>query len=502
MPSTTPNILSLGLRTVPEVSTPIRLAVTGTLPKYLEKGTLYRQGPGRYEVTHADGKQRDIRHWFDGFALVHAFSVDAAANQVMYHSKFTSSSAIRAAENTKKDAYVTYTFGHSDPCKGVLGKFFQLWSKAPVDPETGRVAMPNINVTLQTMPGSKGIVARTDYNANIELDPDKLEVQNFFRFEDIEPSLLGSMTAAHGQFDPDKGEFWNYLYDVRGKESTYKVFKVFGEGQAKVVAQFQENPAYLHSFAMTERYVVLIIWPMIVDGVKLVWNKSFVDAMTYCEDRMTKFYVVSKEDGAVVAKYQSSAFFCFHTVNAYEKGDAVHIDLCKYGDAKILDQFRLDYMRTETQFAPTTLTRFSLDNLSKATEDGAHVVHEAEETLLCEETIELPRLNPKYLYKEHRYVYGISKTRGGMVFSEIGKFDVNEGKRTVWSMPDSAASEPIFVANPDGVEEDDGALLVVVLDAKTLTSCLVVLDAKSMTEVARATVPQVVPLGFHGRFDF
>lgn len=500
MSSKSRNILSLGLRTVPEVSEPIRLPLTGTLPKYLQNGTLYRQGPGRYEATHADGKPHNIRHWFDGFALVHEFSIDANTNRVTYRSKFISASNIRGVENAKKDAYTEYSFGRSDPCRGVLGKFFQLWSKAPVDPETGKTAMPNVNVTLQTIPGKKNMVARTDFNANIELDPDKLEAQNFFRFGHIDPSISGTMSAAHGQIDTEKGEFWNYVFDLRGKETTYKLFKVFGEGSGKVVAQFRELPAYIHSFSITEHYVVLMVWPMIAEGIKVLWNKSILDGLTYQKDKTTKFYVVSRENGGVVAKYQSPAFFCFHTVNAHEKGDALHIDLCKYENGEILDQFMLDYMRTRTEFAPTTLTRFTLDNLSKAMEDGPRVVHKAKETILCEGSIEVPRLNPRYCHKEYRYAYGISNT-GGMPFSEVGKFDVVERKRTVWSVPDSVVGEPIFVPNPDGVDEDDGALLVVVLDAKSRASFLVVLDARSMKEVARATVPQVVPLGFHGRFD-
>lgn len=395
---------------------------------------------------------------------------------------------------------MNYSFGSSDPCRGVLGKFFQLWSKSPIDPETGKAAMPNINVTLQTMPGKKNIVARTDYNSNIELDPDKLEAKHFFRFEDIDPSISGSMTAAHGQIDLQRGEFWNYVYDPRGSEVNYKVFKVFGEGAGKVVAQFRELPAYIHSFAITERYVILMVWPMIVDGLKLLWNKNLMDGLTYHGDKTTKFYVVSRENDGVVAKYESPAFFCFHTVNAYEKDDSLHIDLCKYEDGRVLNQLMLKYMRTGTEFAPTKYTRFSLENLSQAMGAGPNAVHKAKETLLYDGIIELPSLNPRNSSKEYRYAYGVSNT-GGMPFSEVGKFDVEERKRTVWSVPDSVVGEPIFVPNPHGVEEDDGALLVVVLDARALASFLVVLDARSMTEVARATVPQVVPLGFHGRFD-
>jgi carotenoid cleavage dioxygenase-like enzyme len=60
--------------------------------------------------------------------------------------------------------------------------------------------------------------------------------------------------------------------------------------------------------------------------------------------------------------------------------------------------------------------------------------------------------------------------------------------------------EPIFVPAPSPTAEDDGVLLSVVLDAPTERSYLLVLDARSLSELARAYAPHVVPFGFHGQF--
>jgi carotenoid cleavage dioxygenase-like enzyme len=43
-------------------------------------------------------------------------------------------------------------------------------------------------------------------------------------------------------------------------------------------------------------------------------------------------------------------------------------------------------------------------------------------------------------------------------------------------------------------------LLSVVLDARTGTSFLLVLDARDLSELGRAHVPQHVPFGFHGAY--
>jgi beta,beta-carotene 9',10'-dioxygenase len=60
--------------------------------------------------------------------------------------------------------------------------------------------------------------------------------------------------------------------------------------------------------------------------------------------------------------------------------------------------------------------------------------------------------------------------------------------------------EPVFVAIPDATSEDEGVILSVVLDGKQGHSFLLVLDAASFTELARAEVPHPIPFGFHGAY--
>ncbi len=53
---------------------------------------------------------------------------------------------------------------------------------------------------------------------------------------------------------------------------------------------------------------------------------------------------------------------------------------------------------------------------------------------------------------------------------------------------------------PGSEDEDDGVLLSVVLDGRRGNSFLLVLDARSLGELARAEVPHHIPYGFHGQF--
>jgi carotenoid cleavage dioxygenase-like enzyme len=58
----------------------------------------------------------------------------------------------------------------------------------------------------------------------------------------------------------------------------------------------------------------------------------------------------------------------------------------------------------------------------------------------------------------------------------------------------------VFVPAPDQKAEDHGAILSVVLDSERESSFLLVLDAHTFEEVARAQAPLRIPFGFHGSF--
>ncbi|HEX2316805.1 MAG TPA: carotenoid oxygenase family protein, partial [Thermomonospora sp.] len=69
---------------------------------------------------------------------------------------------------------------------------------------------------------------------------------------------------------------------------------------------------------------------------------------------------------------------------------------------------------------------------------------------------------------------------------------------TTWSLPDHHPGEPVFVPGPGRRGEDDGVLLSVVFDPASDTSFLLVLDARDLSELARAHAPHRLPFGFHG----
>jgi beta,beta-carotene 9',10'-dioxygenase len=67
-------------------------------------------------------------------------------------------------------------------------------------------------------------------------------------------------------------------------------------------------------------------------------------------------------------------------------------------------------------------------------------------------------------------------------------------------VPDGIRAGCSRVPSLNANAEDEGVLLSVVLDAKAAASFLLVLDASTLKELARATAPHVISFGFHGGF--
>ncbi|CAL7933231.1 unnamed protein product [Xylocopa violacea] len=124
--------------------------------------------------------------------------------------------------------------------------------------------------------------------------------------------------------------------------------------------------------------------------------------------------------------------------------------------------------------------------------------------LLCDLGCETPRINYEFcLGREYRYFYGISSDVDLENPGTIIKVDVLEKTRKTWCEKNVYPSEPIFVPDPNGKNEDDGVILCsIVWSDKESRAGLLILDSVTLTEIARATfdTPGPVPKCLHGWF--
>jgi carotenoid cleavage dioxygenase-like enzyme len=249
----------------------------------------------------------------------------------------------------------------------------------------------------------------------------------------------------------------------------------------------------MHSFALTERYVVLAEFPLVVNPLSLALSgRPFIENYSWRPERGTTFTVVDRSTGSVHARVQGPAMFCFHHVNAYEDGSELVLDMSVYEDASIVQALYLDALHAGSAVPPATLWRYRVPL------DGTG---DARGEQLVAESLELPRIDYRAKNgRRYQYAYGAGGHAAGDFLNQLVKVDVEARESRTWSEPHCYPGEPVFVPAPGQRGEDNGVILSVVLDARAETSFLLVLDAASFEERARAHAPLRVPFGFHGSF--
>ncbi|MGH6749932.1 MAG: carotenoid oxygenase family protein [Methyloceanibacter sp.] len=452
-----------------EIVDPVELSVRGALPTWLQ-GALLRTGPSKFEVG-----ARTYNHWFDGLAMLHRFAF--ANGGVTYANRFLESNAFTAAQETGK---ITYAEFATDPCRSLFGRVAAIF-----DPKLTDNACVNVSAY------ASDTVALTETTMPMRFQPETLKTLGVFGYES---ALSGQVSTAHLHYDFARKRHYNYMVEF-GLNSRYRLFSVADDGgQAQVAEIAVDRPAYMHSFAMTERYLVLVEFPLTVSALELKFSgKPFIQNYRWQPERGLKFHVVEKESGREVATATGEAVFAFHHVNAFEQGDGLVIDMIAYPNAAIIDQLYLARLRAGAPLTATgKLTRFEL----KLGGGGAVTRRE-----LAPIAMELPRINYEVCAgKPYRYVWGTGIQLSGDFLDSIVKIDAETGDVARWYAQGLYPGEPVFVPTPNATAEDDGVLLSVVLDIDNDVSFLLVLDATTLDELARAEAPHAIPFHFHGNY--
>lgn len=440
--------------------------VTGTVPGWLH-GTLVRVTPALM-----DGGGKTVNHWFDGAAMLNAFGFGDGG--VSYGSRFLETDYLDDARAGKFD------FGFAvDPCRSLFKRVMSLGDVNKFD---------NANVNLQEL--GRRYIAMTETPLPVEFDPKTLRTLGKPKWPDRD--AYGQVTTAHPHYDYDRDEIVNYTARF-GPRTTYRLYAA-GQvgGKRRLIGSLPvKNPGYMHSFGMSERYVVLAENPLVVNPMSIPLSKrSFIDNYEWRPERGTRFIVIDRHTGELRGIYEAEPFFCFHHVNSFERGDELVVDLVAHEDPSIIHKLDLANLRDDAPLDRTSLRRYRIPL------EGGEVVRE---DLAPGISPELPRINYRQRnMRDYRWVYAAGADDEW--FNQLVKADVTSGEARTWQEPGCYPGEPVFVERPDGAAEDDGVIMSVVLDANSERSFLLILDAASFEEVARAEAPHAIPFGFHGQY--
>jgi beta,beta-carotene 9',10'-dioxygenase len=445
------------------------LALEGAIPQWLV-GSLIRNTPAQYEIG-----RRSYRHWFDGLAMLYSFTFENG--RVSYRNRFIQSKAHRENNATGEIKFSEFATNRSQTLFSRLFNAFQ---------KTGLGGNTNVNVARF---GDR-YVALTETPLAMVFDRHSLETIGVYDYEKTDAQL----STAHPQFDFARNMGITYAAKI-GMSSEYRFYNLNGKKLNLLATIPTKKLAYIHSFGMTEHYLLLAEYAFKLSNVLGMdfSGKPFIENFEWLPESGSRFIVVDKASGKVISEAETEAFFAFHHINAFERDGEIVADFAAYPDAKIVQQFYLDALRADgAGIACSEFRRFRIPlNSGRATYE-----------LVTDENIEFPRINyEQYNGKPYGCVFGTSIQKGTAGFyNQLTKFDVTTGAVKIWHEADCYPGEPVFVSAPESSTEDAGVVLSVVFNSQLGTSFLLVLDGQSFAEIARTSLPQNVPFGFHGQF--
>jgi carotenoid cleavage dioxygenase len=456
------------------------LAVTGSLPTHLD-GRYLRIGPNPVVDPGDD------YHWFLGDGMVHGVRI-ADGQARWYRNRY-----VRSPDTAK-----------------ALGE-----ERKPGHLHAGMRLGANTNVI--------GHGGRT--LALIEAGPSPYELTDELDTVgpcDFDGTLRGGYTA-HPLIDPDTGElhavsyFWAWGNRVR-----YTVTGTDGRVRRSVDIKVAGSPM-MHSFSLTESYVVLYDLPAVFDKraatAPMPWfmrpmaratlrpiigrnpipewlatamgRQSSRDryrtvSLPYRWDDSypARVGVLRRDgDGKDVRWFDVEPCYVFHPLNAYEDGDSIVLDVVRHPRM-------FDAVTTGPDEGPPTFDRWSIDLAAG----------KVREERIDDTAQEFPRVDDRLIGRRHRYGYSVgfaAPERGDVLL----RHDRVSGERAVRAFgPGRTSGEFTFVPSAPDAAEDDGVLIGYVQNAREGRTDLFVLDAQTLEDVAAVHLPVRVPAGFHGNW--
>jgi beta,beta-carotene 9',10'-dioxygenase len=398
------------------------LPVTGELPRWLQ-GSLLRTGPAKWDLG-----DRSVNHWFDGLAMLHRFSF--ANGDVSYANRFLETKAYRAA---KASGEIEYSEFATDPCRSLYQRVTSMFSPKLTD---------NANVNLAKL--GERFVAMTETPIPVQFDAETLAAAG------VAYDVPGHLTTAHPHLDRATKGMLNYAAKL-GPRTSYRFFRVRPDSTKPEVLATKRvrEPAYMHSFGLTERWLVLAEFPFVVNPPRLAFSgRPYIENYRWKPELGTRFHLFDRGTGETVGPFETDARFGFHFVNAYEEDGEVVADICTFPDAGIVEDLYLERLRNGKPIAQPSLERFRISTR------GGSVATER----LIDEHMELPRINyGRRNERPYRYAWGVGCDGGWL--DRIVKADVVERRSTTWVEEGCYPGEPVFVAEPGDEGADEGVLL-------------------------------------------
>ncbi|XP_076939228.1 putative carotenoid cleavage dioxygenase 4, chloroplastic [Bidens hawaiensis] len=317
---------------------------------------------------------------------------------------------------------------------------------------------------------------------------------------DFKGKLSMNMTA-HPKVDPDTKEAFAFRYWATYPYITYFRFDESGKKQTDVPIFSMKGPSLTHDLAITQKYAIICDIQLGAHPMNLIYTGSL---LSVDKAKVPRIGVLPRYAGdeSEIKWFDAPGFNVFHAVNAWDETD-------EHGN-EVVVLVAPNISPVERFFDRVDLIQASMEKVT--IHIGTGVVSRQ---TMSNDNMEFPVINPAYIAKKNRYVYGAICERTPIqsrMMRAIGvaKIDItaSRGNNTVASRiygDKWFGGESFFVSRDpvySSLEEDDGYLVSYVHDESSGESRFLVMDARSpdLDVVAAVKLPQRVPYGLHGVF--
>ncbi|KAI4337499.1 hypothetical protein L6164_015908 [Bauhinia variegata] len=463
------------------------LVVEGQIPRWLN-GTYLRNGPGQWQI--GDYK---FRHLFDGYATL--VKLQFQNDRLIAGHRQIESEAYKAAKKNKKICYREFS-EVPKPANflAYMGELANLFSGASLT--------DNANTGVVKLGDGRVVCLTETQKGSIVIEPETLDTLGKFEYTD---SLGGLLHSAHPIVTDS--EFLTLLPDLI--KPGYLVVRMEpGTNERKVIGRVDcrggRSPGWVHSFPVTEHYVIVPEMPLRYCAKNLLKAEPTpLYKFEWHPESKGYMHVMCKASGNIVASVEVPVFITFHFINAYEEKDedgrvtAVIADCCEHNaNTTILDRLRLQNLRSfngEDVLPDARVGRFIIP-LDGSAHGKLEAALEADEH---GRGMDMCSINPNFLGKKYRYAYACGAQRPCNFPNTLTKLDFVKKKATNWYDEGAVPSEPFFVARPGATEEDDGVVISIISE-KNGGGYALLLDGSTFQEIARARLPYGLPYGLHG----
>jgi len=377
--------------------------------------------------------------------------------------------------------------------------------------ESFRNGPDNMNVNIFNFGGDdEDFVVVSDYWNVYTVDPRTLAT-----LKAVSPPLPNThksefsivLGTAHPLPEPGTNNFLTFLTvasAIPGQKSKMIFTRTKSAEQREVIATVEVDKAsYMHSFAVTENYAILFAVPFYVNPLGMIKNLRPLDAFEWVSTDVTKLYVINLKTGNVQTLKTENMFF-LHVANAYESSlfkNEIVIDVCSFKDTGGLHQMEMNRLTSEAARANSSIPILKRYTLNLST--GETNVNVFEPTNVpYSGAIDFPTINENYRGRRYCFLYGIAYNYDHKDFLHMAlvKKDLCGGKDLSYVQAGQYLNEAFFVPRPGSTQEDDGVLILPVLDIGTKTTSFTIFNATDLTVLTSAVLPTNLPFGTHGHF--